>query len=107
MVKRVIGDVFLDGRVAIDPFPPSSGKKVTVMYKGLLAKSGADSVYLHAGYGYDNWSNIKTIPMTRQDQDTWVAEVPVEGETKLNFCFKDGADHWDNNNGINWGCAIV
>ena len=107
MVKRISGDLFIDGRVALDPVPLSSGKKATVMYKGLLAKSGADSIYLHCGYGYDNWVNVKTLPMTKQTEDIWAAEVPIEGERKFNFCFKDGADHWDNNSGLNWGCEIV
>lgn len=106
MPKRISGDLFIDGRVAIDPVPLASTKKATIMYKGLLAQSGADAVYLHCGYGHDHWANVKDVPMTKQD-DVWVTEVGMEGERKFNFCFKDGANNWDNNSGLNWGCEIV
>ncbi len=106
MPRKPVRDLFIDRRVAVDPVPLASKKKGTIMYRGLLASSGADSVYLYAGYG-DAWENARFTPMQKVDETTWSAELMVEGDRKLNFCFKDGADHWDNNSGLNWAIEIV
>ncbi len=44
-------DTHLTGGVSVSPMPITAGEEVTVKYNGLLAQSGADSVYLHAGFG--------------------------------------------------------
>ncbi len=106
MPRKAMRDLFIDRRVAVDPVPLASKKKGTIMYRGLLSVSGADSVYLYAGYG-DNWENTHLVPMTKVDDVTWSTDVTVEGDKRLNFCFKDSADHWDNNSGLNWGVEIV
>ncbi|PRX34908.1 putative carbohydrate-binding protein with starch-binding CBM53 [Orenia metallireducens] len=95
--------------IRIEPFPVKAGQRVRVGYNGLLAKSGANQVYLHAGLSRhgDIWEQAKDIVMDN-NIDTWTAEleVPTEFE-KFNFCFKDCADNWDNNNGKNWTYTIV
>ncbi|MEW6228005.1 MAG: carbohydrate-binding protein [Bacillota bacterium] len=106
MPKKAMRDLFIDRRVAVDPVPLSSKKKGTIMYRGLLSASGADAVYLYSGYG-DNWQNAKITPMTKIDDLTWSTDVMIEGDKTFNFCFKDGADHWDNNAGLNWSVEIV
>lgn len=106
MPKKAFKDIFVDGRVALDPVPPTPAKKATIMYKGLLAQCGADAVYVHSGYGYDVWKSVKTTPMTKLGNSIWSIDMPVEGEGKFNFCFKDSANNWDNNSGLNWGCEI-
>lgn len=107
MAKKTTKDLFIDGRVAVDPVPLAGKKKGTVMYKGLLSVSGADSVYLYSGYD-DHWENARFTPMSKVDNVTWSADVSIDEEKRsFNFCFKDGADHWDNNHGLNWGVAIA
>ncbi len=89
----------------IDLYPesPRRGEKVSITYKGLLAQNGADSIWLH--YGYDNWQNSFTLGMQRQG-DSFNCKINAEGRKAVNFCFKDSADHWDNNNGKDWSCPI-
>jgi hypothetical protein len=107
MAKKMTKDLFIDRRVAIDPVPLAGKKKGTIMYKGLLSVSGADSVYLYSGYD-DHWDNTKFTPMSKVDDVTWTTDVSIdENKKSFNFCFKDSADHWDNNHGLNWGVAIV
>ncbi|HCD41316.1 MAG TPA: hypothetical protein DEQ54_01690 [Firmicutes bacterium] len=107
MAKKTAKDLFIDRRVAIDPVPLSGKKKGTIMYKGLLSMSGADSIYLYSGYD-EHWANASLTPMTKIDDTTWSTDVTIDSDKKFfNFCFKDGADHWDNNSGLNWGVTIV
>ncbi len=103
--KKMTADLFIDGRVAINPIPLPSGKEATIKYKGLLAASGADAIYLHHGYDM-NWSSVTETPMSREPDGNWSALIPIEGKNRLNFCFKDSANNWDNNNMMNWECPI-
>lgn len=78
-------------------------RQATVCYNGLLARSGAEQVYLHCGYGSrDSWRTAATVKMDRTDRG-WETTLDVR-DSVLNFCFKDGAGNWDNNNGANWAC---
>ena len=107
MVKKAVKDLFIDGRVAVDPVPLAGKKKGTIMYRGLLSTSGADSVYLYSGYD-NHWDDPRFTPMSKVDDVTWTTDVSIDENKKLfNFCFKDSADHWDNNHGLNWGLSIV
>ncbi|HHW28649.1 MAG TPA: hypothetical protein GXX21_03700 [Syntrophomonadaceae bacterium] len=36
----------------------------------------------------------------------WEKEIRIEKEGQFNFCFKDSANNWDNNNGLNWSYTI-
>jgi len=39
---------------------PGYGNDVNICYTGLLARSGADQVYLHCGFGdAHNWRNVQ------------------------------------------------
>lgn len=107
MARKAAKDLFIDGRVAVDPVPLTGKKKGTIMYRGLLSVSGADSVYLYSGYD-NHWEDAKFAPMSKVDDITWTTDVSIDEDKKFfNFCFKDGADHWDNNHGLNWGLSIV
>ncbi|MGE5550494.1 MAG: carbohydrate-binding protein [Bacteroidota bacterium] len=89
-----------DDRVQVDPEPLKAGGLTKIRYNGLLAKSGADRVYLH--YGVDGWKKTTTIPMERIG-DRFEADIKTTASVRqIDFCFKDSADHWDNNNGLNW-----
>lgn len=94
------------GGVVVDPTPITAGEEVTVFYNGLLGKESGQ-VYLHYGFGSHNkWRAVQSIPMEKTGWG-WVSDIEMpETEGRFNFCFKDGADHWDNNNGFNWSFEI-
>lgn len=98
--------IFVDNRVSLDPVPLIKGKKAVVRYKGLLASSGADQVYLYGGYGENEWKDTTDLPMSH-DGHAWTVELPIVGEEKFNFCFHDSAQNWDNNSGLNWASEIL
>ncbi|MHB8916746.1 MAG: carbohydrate-binding protein [Desulfocucumaceae bacterium] len=77
------------------------GKEGTIVYNGLLSKSGADQVYLHCGMGDPKqWQNVSTQRMEHSPHG-WEKTVMVDNNNAI-FCFKDSANNWDNNNGYNW-----
>lgn len=92
--------------VVVDPTPITAGEEITVLYYGLLAKSGAQQVYLHTGYGdAREWRDVSDLKMSRTGWG-WVKTLEMPDFTRFNFCFRDSADNWDNNNGINWSFEI-
>lgn len=102
---RVFGG---DERVNVDPNPPVAGKKATIQYRGILAKSGAQNVYLHMGYGEHNWRDIGEKVMQHKPDGTWEVTVPTDEDAdRMNFCFRDNAYNWDNNSGKNWSCELI
>lgn len=83
------------------------GKKVSILYNGLLARSGAGQVYLHCGFGKkDTWQQVNDLPMERRNGG-WEKTLTVGAGNRLNFCFKDSIDNWDNNQGSNWAYHIA
>ena len=80
------------------------GNSASVTYNGTLSNSGADRVFLH--YGYDGWHNTDTIAMKKDIKGNFSTEIKVRGHEEMNFCFKDSANNWDNNNGMNWKVNI-
>lgn len=74
---------------------------VQVTYSGLLAKSGAQDVYLHYGYG-PGWRGGGTIPMQQSSPGKWAVPLVSLRLEDLNFCFVDGMGNWDNNADMNW-----
>lgn len=79
-----------------------SDHTMTVKYDGLLAQCGADDVYTVVGYGNNNsWENIQTIRMNRFG-NSFHADVPTMHGMNVNLAFKDSADNWDNNSGMNY-----
>jgi len=93
------------GGVSLSPFPLRAGETVTVYYNGLLADSGAHEVTLHMGHG-DQWSGSRDIKM-QQTAKGWESTISLDRSEKLNFCFRDNAGNWDNNNGVNWSHEIL
>ncbi|MEW5921001.1 MAG: carbohydrate-binding protein [Bacillota bacterium] len=89
--------------VGIDPAEPRRGQDVSLIYQGILYQNGADNVWLH--YGFDNWSKVSTIGMQRRT-DGFHCQIKADGRNDMSFCFKDSADHWDNNNGMDWNISI-
>lgn len=96
----------IEGQVKIGPVPITAGEEITVCYNGLLARSGADQVFLRTGYGLPNdWHRVHDYKMERTSEG-WQVNFPVDSASRLNFCFKDSANNWDNNDGRNWSYEI-
>lgn len=82
------------------------GKEVSILYNGLLARAGAGLIYLHCGFGdKESWGETSDRPMERRTEG-WEKTLRLEAGNQINFCFKDGIDNWDNNNGVNWAYRI-
>lgn len=90
---------------SISPTPKRVGDKVKITYHGILAQGGADQIWLHTGYGEGAWHSIYDYPMKKVGNE-WEQTVEINQEGQFNFCFKDSANNWDNNNGLNWNYQI-
>lgn len=94
------------GGVNVYPTPITLGEHVNIVYDGLLAQSGAQEVWMHVGFGlHNNWHDVKDVRMLRTGRG-WEQTFEANDSTRLNFCFKDSANNWDNNNGHNWSFEI-
>ncbi|MFW6389731.1 MAG: carbohydrate-binding protein [Halanaerobiales bacterium] len=95
-----------DHGITVSPTPITAGERVEIQYNGLLSRSGAQEVYLHAGFGLDNqWENIMDIKMHKEGM-SWKADCAVKTDKRFYFCFHDNADNWDNNSGTNWSFEV-
>lgn len=73
---------------------------VKISYIGKLFQDASEEVSIHYGFGL-NWDHINDIKMEKTDLG-FQAEIQLgEGDT-FNFCFKNGNDCWDNNDGKNY-----
>lgn len=105
-IKNPKGNMeYMQNGVAISPSVPSVGDKVQIVYDGLLSKSGASHIYAHVGYG-SGWENEQDIPMMRTNVG-FETTIPVVKPDTFNLCFKDCANHWDNNSGKNYSFDVV
>ncbi|WP_227764946.1 carbohydrate-binding protein [Zhaonella formicivorans] len=94
------------GGVVVDPIPITLGEEITVLYYGLLPQSGADQVWMHCGYGdANNWHNVQDIKMEWTERG-FAKKIKINDGSRFNFCFKDSANNWDNNNGLNWSFEV-
>ncbi len=96
---------YIRNGVSISPAIPTVGDKVKIMYDGLLSKSGATHVYAHLGYG-GTWNYTQDVPMNKTTTG-FETPVPVTMADSINVCFKDCANNWDNNSGLNYTFDIV
>ncbi|ATW23460.1 carbohydrate-binding protein [Candidatus Formimonas warabiya] len=90
--------------IRLDPMPDQVGEKCRITYEGLLKQCGADQVYLHCGFG-SSWNNVQDLPMYNTANGC-TCDVTMAQDGLFNFCFKDSANNWDNNNGSNWSFTI-
>lgn len=78
-------------------------KTVRIMYNGILAKNGADSIYAVVGYGNNlKWEHVDYYPLHRVNADSFELLLPVTRGENINIAFKDSANNWDNNSGMNY-----
>lgn len=75
-----------------------------INYHGLLVNDGADGVLVR--YGRDGWQDVKDAWMEKQPDGSFAATLKDTSKKELNLCFKDTADHFDNNNGWNWSTGM-
>lgn len=95
-----------NGGISAEPYPAGVGEEVHVVYSGQLARSGADKVYLHLGFGSnDQWADIADYEMVPTGEG-WETSFKIRRGGNMKFCFKDRANNWDNNNGHNWNYKI-
>jgi hypothetical protein len=96
---------YLTNGVYITPQQIVLGDKIRISYDGLLAKSGAPEVFAHVGFG-NKWNNSTDIKMLKTPSG-FETTVPVTKSEPLYICFKDTANNWDNNSGMNYTFDIV
>lgn len=85
--------------VTVEAFVTPTGQQFQVNYHGLLKNAGAREVYLH--YGVNNWAQTSTVRMEHTHDGGFMATIQPDAKA-VEFCFKDNAENWDNNNGSNW-----
>ena len=82
------------------------GRTAKLTYKGNLAVPGTNEIYVHYGFGLF-WENIQEIKLDKIDDETYETEVSiVPSYDSINFCFRDGANNWDNNEAKNYTAEI-
>lgn len=74
--------------------------KVKISYTGKLFQDNAEKVYIHYGFGL-LWENLNEIEMEKTELG-FQAEIDLLDFDSFSFCFRDNADHWDNNEGTNF-----
>ena len=77
---------------------------VKISYSGKLFQDKADEVYIHYGFGL-LWENLQDVKMEKTELG-FQAEITLDDSDSLNFCFNDGQNNWDNNDGYNYSFAI-
>lgn len=78
------------------------GKSFTVYYNGSLANSNSISLHL----GYNGWTNVTNLIMTKDSSGFWKGTVTIPTSAKkLDFDFTNGSN-WDNNSGKDWHLQV-
>ena len=78
--------------------------KTTITYSGSLFRTGSEAVTLVYGFG-DNWEHTTEKEMTK-NENNFSVEVDLLNYNKINFCFRNSNNIWDNNNYLNYIAPI-
>lgn len=78
--------------------------KTTITYSGSLFRTGSEAVTLVYGFG-DNWEHTTEKEMTK-NEDNFSVEIELLDYDKINFCFRNSNNIWDNNNYLNYIAPI-
>ena len=81
-----------------DKLVPNSTVKIS--YVGDLFQNNSDEVYIHYGFGL-LWENVSEVKMIKTELG-FQAEIELQDFESFNFCFRNGDNTWDNNNGENY-----
>lgn len=79
--------------------------EIKVTYAGTLFQDGTEDVTIHYGFG-NNWEDAKDVQMVKTELGYQATLYIQQGCTILNFCFKNSAGQWDNNNGTNYTFSV-
>ena len=74
--------------------------KIKISYAGSLFQDGSEEVFIHYGFGL-NWDDLGEIQMEKTELG-FQAEVELISSETFNFCFRNGNNEWDNNEGQNY-----
>ena len=74
--------------------------KVKISYTGMFFQDNSQQVSIHYGFG-TNWDNVNDMEMEKTELG-FQCEIELTGQESFNFCFKNDAEKWDNNNGQNY-----
>lgn len=80
-------------------------EKTTITYSGSLFRTGSQSVTLVYGFG-DNWEHTTEKEMTK-NENNFSVEIDLLNYDKINFCFRNSDNIWDNNNYLNYIAPIA
>ncbi|NMA66846.1 MAG: carbohydrate-binding family 25 protein [Clostridiaceae bacterium] len=84
-------------------FEKISETQAKIKYNGLLAQSGAQSVKGVYGFGSNQqWENVSEAELIKEGSGEFSAVIPIEQGKNVNLAFKDSAENWDNNSGMNY-----
>jgi hypothetical protein len=78
--------------------------KVKISYSGKLFEDGAQSVFIHYGFGI-NWDNVSEVEMIKTELG-FQAEISLQSSDSLNLCFRNNENIWDNNDNKNYSFPI-
>lgn len=73
---------------------------VRISYTGRLFQENANEVNIHYGFGL-LWNNVSEVKMEKTELG-FQAEILLPEDESFNFCFNDGNNNWDNNDGQNY-----
>ncbi|HMM19103.1 MAG TPA: carbohydrate-binding protein [Selenomonadales bacterium] len=104
MKRNQTNHKYRDSGISVTPAVLAKGDTAQVRYQGLLARSGAEKLYVHVGYG-GNWERAIDYKMIRTP-DGFEAQVPVAAQNGLKICFHDNANNWDNNSGQDYSFEV-
>ena len=77
---------------------------VKLSYTGKLFQNNSEEVFIHYGFG-DNWENVAELPMNKTELGFQV-EIQLNNNDKLNLCFRNSNNEWDNNDYKNYTFQI-
>lgn len=77
---------------------------VKLSYTGNLFQNNSEEVFIHYGFG-DNWDNVSELPMTKTELGFQV-EFQLPSSNKLNLCFRNANNEWDNNDYKNYSFQV-
>lgn len=73
---------------------------VKISYTGKFFEDNSEDVYIHYGFGI-SWDDLSEVKMERTELGFQTTIELLENDT-FNFCFRNGNNDWDNNNGENY-----
>ena len=74
--------------------------KIKISYTGKFFQDESKEVFIHYGFN-NNWENQTNISMVKTELG-FQAEIDLTNSETFNFCFKNGSEQWDNNEGQNY-----